>query len=187
MTKQLWNRKIRVNDLPDDNNEIDFCLNRIDSSDDVSGLSKFHSITLPVLVFCRRFIKSFSIVLSYFNSLLFHVRRLKPWHGACSIGWISFVTFQFVYSYNAKFNEDPWCSNEYDGLHGWYSYLCFGNTGGFLITWVIFLSRFQQAKHSRLSNLDRYLAYLNVVTIGLISSVLMLTSGWGKFCTDYFG
>eukprot|EP01035_Chromulina_nebulosa_P025885 gene25885-33838_t len=155
MATQLWNRKIRVNDLPDEN-EIDFCLsNNADSNDDVSSLSRFQSATLRVLVFCR---------------------RLKPWHGACTIGWIIFVTYQCIYSYNAKFNEDPWCSKEYDGLHEWYTILCVGNTGGFLITWVIFLSRFHQAKYSRLGNLDRYLAYLNVVTIGLISSVLMLTS-----------
>ena len=113
---------------------------------------------------------------------------LKPWHGACILGWIMFITFQCVYGINAKFSQDPWCLTKHDGgLQDWYTYICIGNTGGFLIIWVILIARFRQAKHSRLGNLDQYLAYLNVVTIGLISSVLMLTIGWGKFCADYFG
>eukprot|EP01036_Dinobryon_divergens_P026242 gene26243-34864_t len=159
----LWNHKIHVENLPDDN-EID----------SVFGIANANfrngSNSLDVK----------SISLAFF-------RRLKPWHWACMIGWTIFIIFQIVYGYNTKFSPHPWCSKEHDGLQEWYLYLCFGNTGGFLIIWVILIARFHQAKHSRLGNLDRYLAYLNVVTIGLISSVLMLTSGWGKFCIDYFG
>lgn len=113
---------------------------------------------------------------------------MKPWQWACIVGWITFIAFHFVLGQTIYFTNNSLCLKEYNGPHGWYSSLCFGVSCGFFIIWVILLLRITR-RQFRVERLDRsaYISYLNVVSMGLITSILSLTIGWEGLCVDHFG
>ena len=124
----------------------------------------------------------------YSSSFILVVFRSKPWQWACIVGWITFIAFHCVLGQTIYFTNNSLCLKEYSGPHGWYSSLCFGVSCGFFIIWVILLLRITR-KQFRVERLDRsaYISYLNVVSMGLITSILSLTIGWEGLCVDHFG
>ena len=59
-------------------------------------------------------------------------------------------------------------------------------SGGFIVIWIILAARIFSSKR-KLHEIPSYIAYLNIVTMGLCTSFFGSYSDLGGICADYFG
>lgn len=119
------------------------------------------------------------------NSTLVYAQPRLNWTIACIVAWALFLAMQIFGGLSHRSLNTRLCRYESKSFHIWYKYVGFSIVGVFGIIWTIFLWRIVQRKSN--PDISPYVAYFNVISMGLITSILSLIFDWGGICMDGFG
>ena len=103
----------------------------------------------------------------------------------CVLSWSIFMLYGILISTQSYLSSKPLCANIPSGYGAFYSFACAATLSGFLFTFLMLLVRTIQATPGK-DRVPSMLA-LNVVSMGLLSTLSFVLFNFNGVCIDVLG
>mmetsp|Transcript_30216 Transcript_30216/g.41566 ORF Transcript_30216/g.41566 Transcript_30216/m.41566 type:complete len:767 (-) Transcript_30216:185-2485(-) len=107
------------------------------------------------------------------------------WKEACILAWVVFIFFEIIIEYDHMYSKSPLCNTSDRYYPRWYQSIYLIVLGGFMVTWLILLSRIVNSKPG-FECVPFYTA-INIVSMGAVATILAIFFNWGGVCVDVLG
>ena len=109
----------------------------------------------------------------------------RKWKIVCVVSWVVFIVYEIIISLQYYLLENPLCGITHTDNGFFYIFACAATVSGFFFTVIMLIVRLFEARPG-IERIPSIIA-LNVVSIGLLFSILFGVFNWNGICVDVLG